>query len=174
MSPVPRHLRKIFQVDVEHSEEFSLEGKLCCECGCKEFLMRIFADIDDNDIPESKEYEDDYAFVIKGICNDCQKEWLLFDMSKHGYNGYVCHDGVTVPDVKLKEYSCPKCKKNKFELSIGIELEDIDQFVEEVVADDPDHFSKEDYVDAFDWITIDKKCSCCGEESKSWIDFETS
>lgn len=173
MFPIPRHLIKIYKVNSNSSDEHNLEGHIHCDCGCQQFEILIFADMD-NDNPQVCEYEDDYAFVIKSICKDCKKEWLLFDMFRHGYNGYVCHDGVTVPDSKLKEYVCPECKNRFFEIAVGIELEDKEQFIEEIVEEDPDNFSEEDYVDAFNWINIDIKCCCCDRQSKNWISFETS
>lgn len=174
MYPVPRHLVKIFKPDTDHCDEHSLDGKIVCDCGCKEFYIKVFAELDDEQIPHVCSYEDDWALVIKVLCKDCKKEWILFDMSKHGYNGYVCQDGVTVPDSELKGYSCSGCGNETFEIKVGIEVEDKEQFIEEVVECEPDQFSEEDYVDAFDWIVIDTKCPRCGREEKDWISFETA
>lgn len=174
MFPIPRYLLKIFQADVAHCNEHNLEGTICCDCGCKQFGIVMFSEIDKDNIPHVCKYNNDYALVIKISCKDCKKEWLLFDMSQHGYNGYVCHDGVTVPNSELKQYNCHNCNENIFEIHVGIEVEDKEQFIEEVVEEEPDIFSEEDYVDAFDWINIDLKCMCCGNQVKSWINFETS
>lgn len=174
MLPIPRHLLKIFQVDPVRSNEHNLEGSICCSCGSKCFEIIIFADLDKNNFPHVGKYEGDYALLIKAICKDCKREWLLFDMSKHGYDGYVCHDGITVPDSGLMQYACAECKGRYFEIIMGLEVEDKEQFIEEVVEEEPDHFSEEDYVDAFNWITIDIKCLCCEKWMKGWLDFETA
>lgn len=60
------------------------------------------------------------------------------------------------------------------EIEIGIEVEDREQFIEEVVEEEPDKYVPEDYVDAFDWICIYIKCSECGQVINDWVDFETS
>ena len=174
MLPIPRHLLKVFQADTDKCDEYNLEGKICCDCGCDSFQIKIFADLKCGAEPHVCKYQDDYALVIKAVCRDCKKEWLLFDMSQHGYNGYVCHDGLPVPDTELKIFACPECGEDLFEIAVGIEVEDQAQFIEEVVEYEPEHFSKEDYVDAFDWINIDIKCPHCKKQIKGWINFETS
>lgn len=174
MLPVPRHLTKIFQADIENCNEFDLEGSICCDCSCKLFFMKVFADFDSNNIPHVCKYKDDWALVIKAVCKSCGKEWLLFDMSQHGYNGYVCHDGITVPDSELKSITCPICYDNIFKINVNIEIEDKEQFLEDVIQYEPDKFSEEDYIDAFNGIGIDIYCVNCGKLYKGWIAFGTS
>lgn len=174
--PVPRYLKEIYCVDESVSGEYNLDGRVQCVCGCENFKIRTFSDYNaKRNIVSVGQYEDGYALVVKADCNTCGKEWLLFDLSKHGYDGFVCQDGVAIPDtVELAEYSCVNCRQNSFKVYMGIEVEDKEQFMEEVVAWKPDKFTEEDYVDAFNWLDISLKCSCCGKDEKSWINLELS
>lgn len=138
--PVPRHLRNIFQADIEHSNEHDLKGSICCDCGCKSFHIKIFANFDSNHIPHVCRYK----------------------------------DGITVPDEELKIFACQTCKADFFEINMSIEAEYKEQFIQEVIKDEPDKFSVEDYIDAFNGIGLDIRCRHCGAFNKNWIALETS
>lgn len=172
--PVPRHLEKIFQADPEETDTYELTGNLKCTCGCKQFALKTYSYVRKDGCLGVTRYKDGYALVIQAECNGCGSRWPVFDMSRHGFNGYVCHEGVEVPDSELEPYRCPECKKDRFLVKLGIEVEDPEQFAEEVVAYEPDIYSEEDYVDAFDWITIPVECACCGHRVRDWVNFETS
>lgn len=172
--PVPRHLEEIFQADLEQKTDYGLDGTLKCTCGCQKFRLRTYAHVRKDGCLGVTRYGDGYALVIQAECSACARVWPVFDMSRHGYNGYVCHEGVEVPDSELKTYRCPECGKEEFLVEVGLELEDREQFAEEVVAYEPDVYSEEDYVDAFDWITISVTCTGCGHRAKDWVNFETS
>ena len=174
MYPIPRHLVEIFNVNTEESSEYDIKGKISCTCGCDKFGIRTYAEYDKEGCPHVYEYKGDYAFVVKCICKDCQKEWLLFDLSKHGFEGFLWHEGAEVPDSELEKYHCLKCNSEYLEIIVEIEAEDKEQFIEEVVELEPDKYTEEDYVDAFNWITIDLKCAECGEEFKNWVSLELS
>ncbi len=172
--PIPRHLLKIFKPNLKHCDEYNLEGHICCDCGCTAFYIKLFADFDDENIPHVRKYKDGWSFVIQAVCKDCGQEWTIFDDSKHGYNGYVCHEAVSVPDSELKKFVCPDCKDSVFKINISIEAEDKEQFLEEVIAYEGDKFSEEDYVDAFNSITIDIECLHCRKKEIGWIAYETA
>lgn len=172
--PVPDYLKEILEVDSEKSNAYNLEGELCCTCGCHHFSIKTYAEMDQRNCPHVTQYGNGYAFVIRAVCCDCGADYQVFDLAKHGYDGFVCHDGVTVPDSELKPYSCKTCRENSFKIAIGIEVEDQAQFIEEVVNDFPSEFRKEDYVNAFDGIGLSIKCSKCGQEMENWVGLETS
>ena len=176
MLPIPRHLREIFKADLEKSNEHNLEGAIRCSCGCEKFKIKTFSDLYNKGNSISCEmYKGGYVLVIKGICKDCNKEWLIFDFSKHGYDGLVCKDGIEITeDERLKEYVCPKCKENSFEMWLWIEVEDKEQFIEEVVEEYPEEFEEGDYVDAFNWLAGKLKCDCCKNELTEWLNMELS
>lgn len=172
--PVPRHLEGILQVDSKKSNDFNLEGKLHCRCGCEKFRIRTFSEQDKNGCLHVSKYQNGYSLMIKAECCNCNDRYLIFDMAEHGYNGFICRDGITVSDNELKGYGCNKCNGQSFEIEIEIEVEDREQFIEEVVEEEPDKYVPEDYVDAFDWICITIKCSECGQVINDWVNFETS
>lgn len=172
--PVPRHLEKIFQADLDETDTYELKGTLKCTCGCEQFSLKTYSCLRKNGCLGVTRYKDGYALVIQAKCRKCGGSRLVFDMSRHGYNGYVCHEGVQVPDSELEPYRCPECKKNLFLVEIGMEVEVPEQFAEEVVAYEPETYAEEDYVDAFDWITISVECAGCGHKVRDWVNFETS
>lgn len=172
--PVPRHLKKIFQADPEKSDTYDLEGTLKCTCGCERFSLKTYSFLRKDGCLGVARCKDGYALVIQAECGGCGSSWLVFDMSRHGYNGYVCHEGAEAPDSELETYHCPECGKDSFLVEISIEVEDPEQFAEEVVAYEPETYSEEDYVDAFDWIVISAECSCCRHKIRDWVNFETS
>ena len=54
-----------------------------------------------------------------------------------------------------------------------IEAEDQEQFIEECVMEYPDEFSEDNYVDAFNWITVTLHCVNCDDKNE-WINLELS
>lgn len=173
MLPIPTHLKNILIISKNGYNGDDIEGMIQCTCGCKNIKLKIYAE-EHNDHISVNEYKGDYGFRIVGLCTSCKKTFDIFDMAKHGYDGFVCNDGKSVEDIDLKKYSCSDCKNDTFEVEVGIELEDQEQFNEEIVNENPDEFKSEDYVDAFDWITISLKCSNCGRVIKDWVNFETA
>ncbi|MFG6377467.1 MAG: hypothetical protein K1W19_03980 [Lachnospiraceae bacterium] len=172
--PIPRHLLKIFHPDLKRCDEYNLNGSICCDCGCAAFHIKLFADFDNKNIPHARRYKNGWSLVIQAVCKDCGQKWTVFDDSKHGYNGYVCHQAISVPDSELKNFVCSDCKDSVFKISISIETEDKEQFLEEVVAYEEDKFSEDDYVDAFNGIGIDIECLHCGKKEPGWIAYETA
>jgi len=105
---------------------------------------------------------------------NCIKEFLIFDDSKHGWNGFVCHDGVTAPDNELKPWGCLKCTGDIHSVKICIMSQGKQDFIEEVgIVNEESEFSENDWVEAFEWITIGLTCFGCGYGDKKWIDYET-
>lgn len=173
MLPIPTHLRDILKVDETGFDDHNMNGRIKCTCGCDDIRLQIYADEHENHIAV-KRYKNNYGFRIVGACASCGSVFDIFDMAKHGYNGFVCGDGVSVEEADLKVFSCGACQGDTFAVDIGIELEDKEQFIEEVVEDEPEKFAPEDYVDAFDWFTVALQCNKCGRKYEGWVDFETS
>lgn len=174
--PIPRHLQEIFRADMQLSDENHLEGIIKCTCGCSSFKIKTFSSSYRQErCIHVKKYKNGFALVLYSVCESCSKEWLLFDLSKHGYDGFVCHDGIEIAeDTKLKVYQCLECDGKSFGISFGIEVEDKEQFIEEVADEFPDEYVEEDYVDAFNWLTASLECRCCKGRLKRWLDIELS
>lgn len=160
---IPTHLQSIYHLDMDKSESDFLTGRIKCTCGCVSFRM-----VHNND--EDREH----SLMLKLICTDCEKEWLLLDEATQGYGGFVCHDGETAPESKLHDYVCPTCGKNHAAVQVEIEPEDYEQFQEEIVEEYPDEFKPSDFVDAFGWITVSLHCTECGTRENGWVDLELS
>lgn len=172
--PVPNHLKEIYIVDEEKSDMYGgLEGTLKCQCGCGEFALEIYAEVFDKYISVNKK-DGGFAFVVDAVCKSCGRRHTIMDLSKHGYDGFVCEDGLPVCVEELKPCGCAKCGANRFKLDVGIEVEDREQFIEECVEFEPERFVPEDYVDAFNWIVISTKCAECGDYRERWVDLELS
>ncbi len=41
--PVPRHLEKIFQADLDETDTYELKGTLKCTCGCEQFSLKTYS-----------------------------------------------------------------------------------------------------------------------------------
>ena len=173
MLPIPKHLKDILVPVGDENSENCVNGFLRCSCGCECFHIKIFANIE-NGYPQVCEYKDDYAFMIKIVCMDCAKEYLIFDKSKHGWDGFVCHDGVSVPDDELKSWQCPKCANDIHRINICIMSQGKQDFIDETgIADGESEFSENEWIEAFEWITIGLSCYGCGHSDETWVDYET-
>ncbi len=173
MLPIPIHLHDIFIPIGNKNNEYQINGEIRCTCGCKCFHIKIFADTS-NGYPQVRSYEDDYALVIKTICMDCQKEYIIFDDSKHGWNGFVCHDGISPPENTLTSWNCPQCGSDIHRIRIFISSEGKEDFINELeLGDETSEFSEDDWVNAFGWITIGLTCYTCSYADEKWIDYET-
>lgn len=173
MLPIPTHLKDILVCDENDFDGERLKGKIRCICGCSDMKLKILAEDCGENISVT-DYKDGFGLRIVGICAECGKEFDLFDRAKHGYNGFVCHDGEAVEDTDLKPYACYKCGGDTFNVEMEFEIEDEEQFNEEVVDDAPDEYKPEDFVNAFDWISMSLTCKKCGEKIENWIDYETA
>ena len=173
MLPIPKHLQDILSPTGEENSELQVSGIIRCACGCESFYTKIFASTDKG-YPQVCEYGEGYALVIKAVCTSCKKEFLIFDKSLHGWNGFVCGDGINVPDEKLFVWNCSKCGRGIHNMEIWIQSQGRQDFIDESgIADGDDTFNADDWAEAFGWITISLACCGCGSINKNWIDYET-
>ena len=47
-----------------------------------------------------------------------------------------------------------------------------EDFMTECAANDP-RFTEEDWVDAFEWLTVSVHCPDCGYTDAHWVEYET-
>lgn len=173
MLPIPKHLREILVPEASKNSETRVDGIIRCTCGCEGFALHVFADTRKG-YPQVCEYQDGYALVVKGVCVDCGKAYLIFDNSRHGWNGFVCHDGVSVPDDALKPWRCPKCGSGLLGLNVSIMSNGKQDYLDETgITDGDTEFSADDWAEAFSWIMMDLSCRGCGRKDKRWLDCET-
>ncbi|SCW65806.1 Ribosomal protein L9, N-terminal domain [Paenibacillus tianmuensis] len=172
--PIPKHLNDILIPMGTDNNENRVDGVVRCLCGCETFSVSVYGDKEGQDIYVG-EYNNDSALMIKAECTECHKTHLIFDLSKHGWNGFVCHDGVTVPDDELFPWPCKKCSSDVHHIKLTIISEGKEDYVDNLGDDigDGKEFSEDDWVEAFGWITISLTCSHCGFNDERWIDYET-
>lgn len=168
--PIPTHLKNIFKVNENKTDGSDLNGDIVCECGCEHFSV---LHNEDRKYDEALSYDEQYGLKVVAICNNCGRKHLIFDEASQGYSGFVCGEFRTAPDDSLTELVCSKCGTAVFSLTLDIETEDKEQFIEECVNEYPDRFSPDDHIDAFDWITITVCCQNCALKDE-WISLELS
>lgn len=168
----PKHLEKILRV-TDYDDRGTLDGEIVCECGCETFGIKYFGDVYPPHIIGTRTMgENRDACVVKAVCRNCGKEWLIFDYSKHGYDGFICRDGVTVPDEEL--ITAVAGEERDFGVEISIEFDDEEQFTEEVVEDPPEgmSFVPDDRVNIWSWVVINLKCAKSGKILKDFVNIE--
>lgn len=158
----PKHLKEIFH----HTGIDDTEGDIVCTCGCKTFGVKYYGEPYNGYICLHKVAKMRYGLVVKSICSECKKEWLLFDYGKHAYNGLICveGDGVYISDSELVDFTAEG--EETFEISISFEIDDEEQFLEEIVQNPPEgmSFTMEDRLNIWSWVVIDLKCAKSGKK----------
>lgn len=167
MRNTPTHLKEILKtVD-------GTSGQIICTCGGRDFAVKYCGE-PRGGMVGFKKCGSGYALVVDALCDGCGRSWELFDHAKHSYNGLICGEGVTAPADMTR--LCPECGGSLFEIEMSVEIEDEQQFIEEVVEMPPAgmSFVPEDHIDVWDWVVIDLKCSGCGKTIESWVNAELS
>lgn len=152
--PIPTHLQKILVPLGKNNSENEVNGKIKCPCGSELF-----------EVHESNERQ-----LIKLVCKQCGKEFLLFDAGKHGWNGFVCGDDFLDRSLPLQKYFC-ECGEDVFDVNVIISSQGKQDFIDECADDDS--FSPDDWVNAFDWIAVSLCCKKCGSNEENWLELET-
>jgi hypothetical protein len=99
-------------------------------------------------------------------------EITLFDAAKHGYDAVVCGLKINQSE-ELLPFTCTDCGGGMFRVFMSFQSQGKETFIKEVVAENP-AFKPEDWVDAFDWITVNLECAGCGRHLDGWLEYETS
>ena len=113
--PVPTHLKDIFFPVGNDNNEFEVTGKIKCSCG-NEYL----------EIWESNE-----QLMVKILCKQCKKEYVIFDSGKHGWNGFVCGDDFLNRELPYNKYHCSNCKEDCFKVLVHISSQGKEDVIDE-------------------------------------------
>lgn len=173
--PLPSHLKDILKPIGNENTEFLLTGKVVCSCNSENFTIKIVGDdseYEEENVIRVIEVDGNYFLIIKVECNSCHKEHLIFDDGFHGWNGFVC--GIinkSLPRPEAKAWGCNKCTKTNHSIVVTISSQGKDDFISEGGTDEG--FDENDWVEAFDWITIGIACNSCEEKNDEWISYET-
>lgn len=154
--PIPMHLQAIMLPVGNSNSELEVTGKIKCPCDSEAF-----------EIWESNDRQ-----IVKIVCKKCKTEFVLFDSGKHGWNGFVCGDDFLDREVPFEKHLCSKCAEDIFSVVVRISSQGKKDFKEECLSND-DSFTLDDWVNAFEWITISLFCKKCGLTNKEWLDMET-
>ena len=154
--PIPTHLQKYLKPIGDANKERFVKGNMVCQCGCDVFSVR----------------ESNDRLLVKLTCRDCESEILLFDSGKHGWDGFVCGEDCLNRSEPLREYKCSQCGQPFFRVSVSISSQGKQDFIDECVSED-DSFLIDQWVDAFDWITVSLQCEPCAHTERGWLDLET-
>ena len=173
MLPIPTHLENILIPVGTKNDGFHVKGTIRCPCGCDRFHISHYADVS-NGFLQSRECDGGYALIIKAICTGCGSDHLIFDDSRHGWNGFVCHSDVKTPKADFGCWKCLKCGGDTHGIVVDINSQGMQDFIDEAgLAKGKAEFREGDWVNAFDWITVGLKCCGCGYDIKKWVDYET-
>lgn len=154
--PVPVHLQSNFKPIGNENDEYEVKGSIHCLCGSESFEI----------------WESNDRNIIRLKCKQCGEEFILFDSGKHGWNGFVCKDDFNDRECPFSQYVCEECEHDSFKICVTISSQGKDDFMEECVSND-DSFTIDDWVNAFEWITVSLSCENCTFEDSKWLDMET-
>ena len=154
--PIPMHLQDIMIPVGNSNSELEVTGIIKCPCGSEIF-----------EIWESNDRQ-----LVKIVCKECKTEYILFDSGKHGWNGFVCGDDFLDREMPFEKHLCSECAEDVFGVVVRISSQGKEDFKEECLSND-DAFTLEDWVNAFEWITISLSCKKCVLSDKEWLTLET-
>lgn len=108
---------------------------------------------------------------FEAICSHCGKKILIFDSSKYGYDGILgsLKNDFSRDYKTIKKNKCRKCGSEASKISVIISSTGKD----DLFAESSELINDSNWEDAFDWITVNLKCSNCNKETKKYLDLET-
>lgn len=154
--PIPSHLKFLLIPFGDENSEFEVTGKIRCGCDCEQFEV----------------FESNERHIVKLICSQCAREFLLFDAGIHGWDGFVCKDDFLDRSLPFQKYTCETCGEDRFTVGVYISSQGKEDFIKECVSND-DSFTADDWINGFEWITVSLNCDGCGASEDDWLDLET-
>ncbi len=166
--PIPTHLKKILFPKTESPDGCEVTGGLKCKCGNSEFKVKTYRYTEDGEVCIDGSY-------VEVQCTKCNTEHLVFDANKHGWDGFVCGGySKREEDDELEEFKCTECGGSSFDVNVYISSQGPDDFAEQLEEEiENGDFKKDDWINAFDWITISLTCFKCKKEFEEFISRET-
>ena len=152
---VPTHLKPYFVQRADKESKTHITGDIRCNCGCMVFAAHHSKDDD---------------CIYRVTCADCQKEILLFDARRHGWDAIVCHMPGEYLQAGEENAVCPKCGGEHFHVTVWIEPTEKAEFVSCVEGELPES----EWVNAFAWFAAHLTCDDCGCKQRDWADVETA
>lgn len=178
--PIPTHLAGWLVSDPKRSDPKRLVGSLRCPCGGHSFELLYAAEKVENSEPRIKHLADaflrtlekdgNYFFRLSARCTECSRELVVFDADFHGWNGYVCgtDEQRSVPRPANAAWTCLHCGGAQHAISLMIDGEDRKTSLEEGEG----VLTKDNWFNAFGWLTVDVTCTACGNGPSSIVSYE--
>lgn len=109
--------------------------------------------------------------IVKLKPKECKTEFVIFNSNLHGYDAITAQQKSPLLPYKYKKKSrCRKCGSEFYRVYINIHnTGKMDLLNEQSI----NAMSDVNWMDAFDWFSIDLECSGCGKKTKKWFEFET-
>lgn len=129
-----------------------------------------FISLEDITELEQQLINDRVNVIIKAVSPSGNRSYELFNSCKNGFDAAIACGNEEREDIKLKKSKCKKCGNDTFEILIKIHNTGRKDLLEEKKCD---KITDENWTNAFDWITIEKRCATCGNITKNWFEWET-
>ncbi len=172
--PLPKHLRQLLVVDCAKSGEHEVFGSIRCECGSETFNALFVGERNEEEpkhFLQIANVDGHWFFLLGASCAFCRKQFLLFDMEFHGWNGYVCGDEEKrkLPRPPFHEWKCQNCHSTAQKISVTICGEDM----EFALGEGEGVLTEADWFEGFGWLCLDVTCTSCGLGPTRIVDYET-
>ena len=116
--------------------------------------------------------EEQGPVIVEAVCADCNKKISIFNSAVNGYNGLL--NSFKGKEKKYypvtKKSKCHICGCETYKIYINIHNTGKKDLLEDQACE---YINEDNWVDAFDWISIDLECSDCGKKTKKWFEMET-
>ncbi len=175
MIPSPEHHIACTVQEPAKAEKHQYVGHVKCPCGCDTFEMQHTGATHEwrgKTIPCDAKLDGGFFFRIVAKCANCGTEHLLLDKDFHGWNGFVCREELG-DYLRLRPplvaWPCKACGKAAHKADIMVFSEGKERTIEESDG----MLDETNWQEGFGSITIDIRCTACGNTHESWVECET-
>lgn len=173
--PPPTFLSSVVHEFVVLSNESEYVGIVGCPCGEAALELLYVADLvidQSRSILRVTEWQQNLYLVLEAHCPRCDKRLLLFDMSRHGFNGLVRRQksrGRSEANRDRIVWECPNC--GEVEHAIRITVGGDTKL--DTLRDHSDLVTEKNWQDAFGMFQLEVTCVDCKHGPLSIVEFET-
>lgn len=132
----------------------------------KEYLFEDITELNNRLLQEQP-----VPVLLEAMCVNCGKKISIFNSETDGYNALLNSSNTSYEKdfFMQKKSKCRRCGSDHSKIEVNIS-----NIGRKELLSEPGNGVKEfNWEDAFDWITVDLICSCCGRISKKYLDIET-
>ena len=112
-----------------------------------------------------------HPVIVKVKSTQLKNEFEIFNSLLYGYDAIISNKQEMAMPTKYKRKSkCHICGCETYKIYINIHNTGKKDLLEDQACE---YINEDNWVDAFDWISIDLECSDCGKKTKEWFEMET-